>query len=159
MLLSDIRDAVDGSKADRLASEDLIACLNALDHRPWPEINHGKPLTKAYLGRLLKPFKIAPGLIRLDDGRTLKGSYRHAFDDVFVRYAPATLAQNVTASHAGESAASSENPNVTSQNDVTFRNRENPSVPAGCDRVTDPEPLFWRDDNSDQGSEEAERTA
>lgn len=73
MLLNDIRDAYNARKADRLSSDDLAAHLVALDDRPWPEINRGKPLTKTGLARLLKPLKVIPGSIRLDDGRTPKG--------------------------------------------------------------------------------------
>jgi hypothetical protein len=137
MLLNDIRDAFDAKKADRLASDDLVACLIVLDDRPWPEINRGKPLTKAGLARLLKPFKVVSGSIRLEDGRTLKGYYRRSFDDAFVRYTPSTPIQNVTTSQARESAAFGENQNVTSNGGVTFQNPENPSVSAGCDVVTD----------------------
>jgi hypothetical protein len=145
MLLNDIRDAFDARKADRFASDDIVSWLNGLDDRPWPEINRGKPLTKAGLARLLKPFKVIPGSIRLDDGRTAKGYYRRTFDEAFARYIPSTPTQNVTTSQARKSAAFSENQNVTDGNGVTFRKRENPSISAGGDVVTDDIPLLWRD--------------
>jgi hypothetical protein len=136
MLLNDIRDAFNASKADRLASDSLVAHLTGLEDRPWSEINHGKPITKTGLAGRLKPFKILPGSIRLDDGRTAKGYYRRAFDDVFTRYLASAPIQTVTTSQAKESAAFGENRNVTNNNVVTVQKRETPSVSAGCDVVT-----------------------
>jgi putative DNA primase/helicase len=144
MLLSDIRAAFDEKKTDRLSSDDLVAHLIGLDDRPWSEFTKGKPLTKPGLARLLRPFKIFSGTIRFDDGRdspTAKGYYRSTFRDAFDRYAPPD--QNVTTSQARQSAAFSDFQNVTRGNGVTFRNGENPSVSAGCDGVTDRNPVGW----------------
>jgi hypothetical protein len=142
-LLTDIQGAFDAKGVDRLASEDLVSYLVGLDERPWPESGNGKPITKTQVARLLKPLRISPGTIRLDDGRTAKGYYRSAFEDAFVRWLPPI--QNVTPSQAKEAAAFGANRNVTSLSDVTFRNWENPSVSAGCDVVTDDIPFLWRE--------------
>lgn len=138
MLLADIRAAFDEKKTDRLTSEKLVSHLLELDDRPWPELGKSrKPITKARLAVLLKPFKISPGTIRLGEGRnspTAKGYYRSAFEDAFARYSLPD--QTVTPSHTNQSAAFGEFQNVTPGNVVTDRNCENPSVSAGCDGVT-----------------------
>jgi hypothetical protein len=59
------------------------------------EFNRGKPITKAGLARLLKPFRILPTTIRLDVNHTAKGYYLSAFQDAFTRY---LSAQTVTTS-------------------------------------------------------------
>jgi hypothetical protein len=141
-LLADIRHAF-GAKC-RLTSEDLVAYLVGLENRPWPDFKRGKPITKTQVARLLKPLRISPGTIRLDDCRTAKGYYRSAFEDAFVRWLPPI--QNVTPSQAEESEAFGAKQSVTSQNDVTFQNWENPGVSAGCDVVTDREEVSSEDE-------------
>ena len=86
VLLSDIR-AIFGS-TDRLSSDTIVACLNALDDRPWSEFNKGRQITKAGLARLLKSFEIFPKTVRFPDDRTAKGYYRADFEDAFARYLP-----------------------------------------------------------------------
>ena len=87
LLLADVRDLFANRDADRLPSEEIIAHLNALEDRPWPEWK-SKPLTKAGLARLLKPLGIEPANIRLPDGRVPKGYLRSTFADAFGRYLP-----------------------------------------------------------------------
>lgn len=94
-LLADIRSAFQNRTADRMSSDAIVAYLESLDDRPWSEFNRGKPMTKAGLARLLKPFRILPTTIRLDGNRTAKGYYHSAFEDAFTRYLPA---QTVTTS-------------------------------------------------------------
>jgi putative DNA primase/helicase len=149
MLLNDIRAAFDARTTDRLTSDALVSYLAGLDDRPWCEVNRGNPLTKAGLAKRLKPFKIKPGSIRLDDCRTLKGYYLSAFEDVFARYLPSLRYQTVTTSQARQSAGLSENQGVTSGHCVTFQDHEIPSVYAGCDAVTFRNPLWSRDDSSE----------
>lgn len=130
-----VRDAFDARNSDRLPSDDLVAYLLGLEDRPWSEINRGKPITKTSLAGRLRPFRISPGSIRLDDGRTPKGYYRATFEDAFARYLPSTHFQTATPPQARESAAFGENQNATDGNGVAFLKRENPSVPAGCGGV------------------------
>jgi hypothetical protein len=72
-LLSDIRDVFKAKAVDRLSSEDLTSELISLDDRPWADYSRGKPLTKTKLARLLRPFGVVSGSIRLPDDVTLKG--------------------------------------------------------------------------------------
>jgi hypothetical protein len=93
MLLTDIRAAFQLKGTDRLSSDELVRHLTTLDERPWPELNKGNPTTKNGLARLLRPFAISSGTIRLAGERTAKGYYLSAFDDAFARYLPP---ENVT---------------------------------------------------------------
>jgi hypothetical protein len=150
-LLADIRDAFDAkgvtpksdeAKGLRISSDDLVAYLVGLEGRPWAECGKGaKPITKNKLAGLLRPFKVTPGSVRLDDGRTPKGYYRDAFKDVFECYLPPTSPfQNATTPQASKSAAFSDFQNATSGNGVAFENCENPSVSAACGVVADENP-------------------
>jgi Protein of unknown function (DUF3631) len=87
-LLIDIKAAFDQKTTDRLSSEDLTACLVAMEDRPWSDWKNSKPLTKAQLARLLKPFDIVSDSVRISTDRTLKGYYLRQFDDAFERYTP-----------------------------------------------------------------------
>jgi len=95
MLLSDLREFFEAQAADRSASnpdrvttDAALRHLNAMDTRPWPEWSKGKSLTARGLARLLAPFGIEPGGIRLDDGSTPKGYKREWFEDAWGRYLP-----------------------------------------------------------------------
>jgi predicted outer membrane repeat protein len=148
MLLSDIRAAFIAKGVDRIASEDLVACLASLDDRPWPEYRAGKPITKVQLARLLKPLKISSGTIRLDDGKTPKGYYRRAFEDAFVRYLPAE--RNATTPQGKDSATFSQNQSATSGGGVAFPNPQNPSVSAACGVVVVREPQTGNDEDYEE---------
>ena len=69
-----------------MSSEELTEYLTGLDERPWAEWRRGQPLAKSGLARLLTPFGILSGTIRLDSGLTLKGNYLVSFGDAFERY-------------------------------------------------------------------------
>jgi Protein of unknown function (DUF3631)/RepB DNA-primase from phage plasmid len=87
LLLRDIRSAFQFAGSDRLSSDDTVAYLVSLDERPWSELNKGRPITKAGLARLLKPFRISSTTLRPDEGaRPSKGYYLSAFQDAFDRY-------------------------------------------------------------------------
>jgi putative DNA primase/helicase len=161
MLLKDICEAFGARKADRLASEDLVAHLIQLEDRPWSEINRGRALTKTGLAQRLRPFRILPSSIRLDDGRTPKGYYRSAFDEVFARYLSSPLVQNATLPQARKSTAFTANATTIDANDVAFQMGQNPAVSAGCGVVAVRKPLWWRDDDGgrpDRDPEEVEWT-
>jgi putative DNA primase/helicase len=71
---------------DRMSSADLVARLCADNDSPWAEWKRGKPITPVQLARLLKPFRIAPEVIRLPSGGTSRGYLRTQFEDVWDRY-------------------------------------------------------------------------
>jgi putative DNA primase/helicase len=87
MLLVDLRDIFAAEQAEVLQSETIVDRLGKMEHRPWPEWKHGKPLTAAGLARLLKPFGIASDQ-HWTDGRKIRGyAIAHCLD-VFSRYIP-----------------------------------------------------------------------
>jgi hypothetical protein len=87
-LLGDLLDLFD-RHGERMASDDLVGNLRAMETRPWPEWREGKPITARGVAKLLKPFGIEPRDLRLADGRRLKGYERTWFEDVWPRYLPA----------------------------------------------------------------------
>jgi hypothetical protein len=71
---------------DRISSAELVAQLCAYPDSPWSEWRNGKTITQAQLARLLKPFGIAPELVRLASGTVMRGYLRCQFEDAWERY-------------------------------------------------------------------------
>jgi hypothetical protein len=88
MLLTDIRQIFEAKDVDRRSTEQLLADLVDLESRPWGEWNRGKVITPRQLAKLLKPYDIVPGTIRLSDSTTPKGYLRSAFEEAFALYLP-----------------------------------------------------------------------
>jgi hypothetical protein len=86
-LLADIRRVFTLAGRDRLPSSELLAKLAQDETLPWGEFSNGRPLTAIGLARLLKPFGIFPGTIRLER-ETAKGYLRESFADAWARYLP-----------------------------------------------------------------------
>jgi hypothetical protein len=55
---------------------------------PWADYKHGKPIGQAQLARLLKPFGLIPGSVRIGTA-TPKGYERKSFEEAWSRYLPA----------------------------------------------------------------------
>ncbi len=89
MLLADIRDILARLDGERIPVATLAAELGAMDDRPWPEFNRGKPITTVKLSRMLKRFRIVSSTMR-DGVETFKGYDRGSFTEVFARYLPPT---------------------------------------------------------------------
>jgi hypothetical protein len=71
---------------ERISSAELIAQFCAYDDCPWKEWKGGRQITPAQLARLLKPYGIAPQLIRLPGGTVMRGYLRTLFEDAWERY-------------------------------------------------------------------------
>jgi putative DNA primase/helicase len=84
-LLGDIRDVFENLGITKIHSDPLTAALVALEDRPWAHFRGNRPLTKWQLAALLKPFKISPDSVRVDD-TILNGYHLRQFDDAFARY-------------------------------------------------------------------------
>ena len=70
-----------------MPSAALAEALAEMDGRPWAEFGRNeKPITQNKLARLLKPLKIVPDSIRIDEKRTPKGYYLNQFEEAFSRY-------------------------------------------------------------------------
>ena len=86
MLIHDIRRILTGNKVEKIDSAHLVAALAEMEDRPWPELCGGRPITKAKLAVMLRPFGIAPKLLR--EGKAVYRGYVVAdFRDAFERYA------------------------------------------------------------------------
>jgi hypothetical protein len=71
---------------ERISSAELVNRLCTYSDSPWAEWKRGKPITQAQLARVLKPFGIAPELIRLPGGGTLRGYLKLQFNEAWGRY-------------------------------------------------------------------------
>jgi hypothetical protein len=86
-LLSDIRDIFTAENRDRLSSQELLGRLVHEETLQWGEFANGRAMSLIGLARLLKPFGIQPGTLRLGS-RTFKGYLRESFAEAWARYLP-----------------------------------------------------------------------
>jgi len=106
-LLADVFAAFERAGHERLSTERLLELLCEDEEAPWTEW-YGKPLTARGLARLLRPFGVRSGTVRLAGGATPKGYKREAFGDAWTRYlpgnAPVAATSDTTASVSQERA-------------------------------------------------------
>jgi hypothetical protein len=94
-LLGDIRAVFEDKHTDRMASADLVDALVAMEEAAWDDLR-GKPLDVRTLARLLRPYGVKPGTIRIGEA-TPKGYSRGDFADAWSRYCiPAGTATSAT---------------------------------------------------------------
>lgn len=142
-LLSDIREVWEKHAKPVIASQELVNHLLEREDRPWIELHQGRPITPPRLARLLKPFHISPGTIRIapGPGGTIKGYKQTQFDKVFERYLPPGPYS------PPDSAATTSQPQENCQETADFepsqggacdgtKSSRNPSVSAACGGVT-----------------------
>ncbi len=86
MLLDDLR-VLFAARGARLLSAVIAETLAGMEHRPWPEWHHEKPITPRQIAWLLRPFGIQPKTIRTANDRA-KGYEVEQFADAFARYLP-----------------------------------------------------------------------
>jgi hypothetical protein len=87
-LLADIKDIFAITAVDRLPSLELVEALRKIEGYPWADWKGDKLITQNAPARLLEPFGIRPGSIRLEDNRVLRGYQLSHFQDAFERYLP-----------------------------------------------------------------------
>lgn len=138
MLLRDIQTILASHYDPNIFSSELVERLIAIEDSPWVEWKKGKPLTQNSLARLLKPFKIAAGTVRIGT-QTAKGYKSKQFRNTFSRYIPSLipLIQSVTPSQPALHGAFKENQSVTDDQNVTLSNRLKPTLNGHCYAVTD----------------------
>ena len=134
MLLEDIQRILVNRRIDRIPSADLAEALSAMENRPWPEWRQDKPITPRQIAKLLEPFGVTPGTIRIAGGTTVKGYKLEQFTEVFQRY---VSAESVTPSQAHDSAGLRTDASVTPTPDVTDETPHKDNDCASCDGVTD----------------------
>jgi hypothetical protein len=179
-LLADIKAVFDGgtdldkdapNPVDTISSELLCKCLAALETSPWGEYGRArKPITQRQLARVLLPFKIVPGTVRLASGKTPKGYHRGAFRDAWTRYL-----DEDGAAPPGEGGFDPPHRHTPTDADlfpkhdpqqtgpgVADRTRHNPASEAGCVGVAAENPPPWEDEEdiaawAPEGIEENQR--
>jgi putative DNA primase/helicase len=143
-LLRDIQVAFTSKGIDRLRSEDLVEILTSDKERPWAEYRNGKPLSQKQLARLLSAFQITSNSVRFKSGTdTAKGYRLEQFEDAFQRYIPAS-----DPSHRHKPASMrvvTDQAPVTESDALRIAEASQASIHAGCDGVTDREPLLAPD--------------
>ncbi|HEX3854758.1 MAG TPA: DUF3631 domain-containing protein [Polyangiaceae bacterium] len=98
-LLADVRTIFDETGENAISAKSLLEQLVAMVERPWPEANHGRPLSARQLGVRLRRFHIGSRTVR-DGAATARSYVRADFEDAFGRY---LVAQTVTAGTRAES--------------------------------------------------------
>ncbi|MEQ9491535.1 MAG: DUF3631 domain-containing protein [Alphaproteobacteria bacterium] len=89
LILADIKEVFESEhNPDALETSKIIRYLNNREDRPWCEWARGKELTSHGLAKMLKPFAITPGTVRLANNRTAKGYKRSSFEKVWEMYLP-----------------------------------------------------------------------
>jgi LSD1 subclass zinc finger protein len=147
LLLSDLRDLFTKRKTDRLASADICEAFTALHDRPWPTIAKGKPINQHLLSRLLSPYDIVPGTIRIGD-KSPKGYLLSACQDAFLRYLPPF--ETATSPHGSSGAPSEPKQNRNMKDGVA--DSQMPSKPPVARDVA-----MLRSETGETGPEKCER--
>jgi putative DNA primase/helicase len=153
-LLADIRALFEAQEAEKLFSESICEALAGVEGRPWADWNHGKPISKNGLAKVLKAFDVSPrGSIRIGSA-TNKGYYLSDFREAFDRYLPA---QTVTTSQPLGENEFRDSQSVTVENDVTDENISLANGEKGCDVVPDripPVSIIYENPSADRPFEE-----
>lgn len=136
VLLEDIRTMF--SKSERLPSAELCEALSQLKERPWPEWDHGKPINQQQVAKLLKPFGIKPGVIRIGQS-TPRGYERGQFVEAFDRYL-----QGATAQQHSADAGFRDFEGATRGQDVADENKQKLHENKDCCGVADENPRPMR---------------
>ena len=135
LLLEDMRDLFAMRGIDRLKSAEVARALEVMEERPWPEWQHGRPISARQVAALLGDFAIKPKAMKFPDGVAHRGYRLSDFEDAFERYTdpspPAASVTSVTSLQNGTF------PSVTSQTAVTH---EKPSICSEVTAVTDESP-------------------
>lgn len=87
LLLEDLRTLFQTRAAQKLTSEEILAHLNTLEERPWPEWRDRAPMSPRQLAIVLHRFGISPVKWR-GETSILRGYQRSDFLDSFSRYLP-----------------------------------------------------------------------
>jgi hypothetical protein len=83
LLLTDLKLVF--GESGTVFSKDVCSALGEIEDRPWAEYSNGRRLTPNQLARILRPFEILPGTVRIGE-RTSRGYHRKQFEDAFDRY-------------------------------------------------------------------------
>jgi hypothetical protein len=133
-LLADIRDIFAKRQADLIASAKLAETLAQIETSPWGEWSQGKPITPTQVAKLLRPYGISPGSVRIG-AKTPKGYQLDQFRDAFKRYlhpdvpaaSPSPTSVNATPQQAANNAGSSHCSDRNTTDTVAAQESDNPN--------------------------------
>jgi Protein of unknown function (DUF3631) len=138
ILLGDINSIFTEKETDRIPSSDLVEALVAIEGRPWAEYNRrtGKPISQNQLARALKPYGVAPEVVRV--GKKTARSYRlDQFKEAFDRYlSPEGDSRPQHRNKCDEQSTSGTFQTVTPESDVTVGKDEKSNRDGLCYGVT-----------------------
>jgi hypothetical protein len=137
LILRDIRAAFIQSGKELLPSTNLIMELNLVEESPWPGWSHGKGLDARSLARLLRPFRIVPHNLRVENDMVLKGYERADFEEACSMYLPRD--SSATTLQANTGAGSSEFLLRYTDENVAARKCEIANGNGACSAVAVPE--------------------
>ena len=136
LLLTDLHTLFEQrGNPETLETVDILNYLHNREDRPWCEWSRGKPMSPRALASQLKSFKIVPGTVWLDSGRSAKGYKRAPFLNVWSRYVSPVL--SVNPSGPAENLAFSATLSVRNNQDLTDRKPPKPALSNGPDGLTD----------------------
>lgn len=147
MILHDIKAIFDDSGRAHIFSDDMVDQLVSLEERPWCEWRRGNPITKNTLSKLLRPFGIVSGTVRVG-ALTKKGYTRRNFKEAWSRYLlpPETAISNVTTTQSSDSKGLSPISKRHTDGNVTFLKTLKASGSAGCVVVTFQKGVFEKEE-------------
>jgi hypothetical protein len=90
-LLADMYNCFKDKGVDRVATNDALRYLNALEDSPWQTVRNGHSLIANGLAYRLSKFDVKPKTIRFGESAVFKGYERKDFEDVWARYIPDKL--------------------------------------------------------------------
>jgi len=98
MMLADLTEIFAARGADRIATSEIVGDLLVLEHRPWMEWRHGRPITAQSVAKLMKPFGIRATVKKLS-GTAARVYLRTDIEAAADRYVtstrnPVTMKQN-----------------------------------------------------------------
>lgn len=104
LMLADLRVLFADLGASKLSSIAIVTALLEREDRPWSEMPGGRALTQAKLAKLLRPFDLRPGNVRMAE-RVVKGYELGDLLPVFSRYLTADASDRTQGEVSPEKAA------------------------------------------------------
>ncbi len=140
-LLRDTRAVFDslGEAVTEVTSTQIVAELNKMEDRPWPDQRHGKGITPAWFASRMKEFGVVPGgpywFVVNGERKQLRGYRRAAFADAWNRYLEGS--QTVTCNNVNNDGPNVPFQGVTDDHErYTLKTAISPITTVSCDGVT-----------------------
>ena len=141
LLLKDILELCGSQEGWQKAipSNELTYLLNQLDDSPWPSMRQSQGISSHKVGKMLKPFGLITGTVRVNEDKFVRGYRREKFNSICLQYIPE---KTITTSPTNESPHVAEIKHNTSDekphsiSNVLNFEKPNSMGNASCDVVT-----------------------